>query len=598
VTSKAGGTRQKVSRVLPIVGQLRSYDRSWLRGDIVAGVVVAALIIPKNLGYAGIAGIPLENGLYAAAAGAILYAVFGTCRQISMGPSSGLAAVAGAAVLTAGVSGGDVATFVAGVTLMSGLLFLVLAVFRMGWLSQFLSRAVVTGFLFGAAVDVVIGELPKLTGTDAEGSNSLREFGSWLTTLGQAHTATVVVGVVAVVVVFVLKLVAPRVPGSLVLLVGGLLATPLLDLEDRGVALVGDIPRGLPSLDVPDLGLLLDNAGTVFLAAFALVMIGFSQTAGDARAFAAKHRYQVDIDQESVAQAAANIGAGLLKGMPVSTSLSASSLNDRSGARSGLASLTSGGTVVLALIVLAPLFSALPKPVLAALIIEAVVMGMMDVAEMRRMRRVSWVDFWVAVAALLGTLVFGILAGVVIGIALSLLWLVYVATHPEMPTLGRERGTQVFRDLREHPDDETLPGVVVVRMDGGIFFATADALQDRVRTELLSPDVTGMVLHFAGVNFVDSQGTTAVGEIVLLAEESGVELRLASVRPAVRAMLERDGVIDRLGADRVHGSAHRAVAAHLSGRGAREDPPDEVPPGSQDGDHPSPEGERDDDERP
>jgi sulfate permease, SulP family len=598
VTSKAGGTRQKVSRVLPIVGQLRSYDRSWLRGDIVAGVVVAALIIPKKLGYAGIAGIPLENGLYAAAAGAILYAVFGTCRQISMGPSSGLAAVAGAAVLTAGVSGGDVATFVAGVTLMSGLLFLVLAVFRMGWLSQFLSRAVVTGFLFGAAVDVVIGELPKLTGTDAEGSNSLREFGSWLTTLGQAHTATVVVGVVAVVVVFVLKLVAPRVPGSLVLLVGGLLATPLLDLEDRGVALVGDIPRGLPSLDVPDLGLLLDNAGTVFLAAFALVMIGFSQTAGDARAFAAKHRYQVDIDQESVAQAAANIGAGLLKGMPVSTSLSASSLNDRSGARSGLASLTSGGTVVLALIVLAPLFSALPKPVLAALIIEAVVMGMMDVAEMRRMRRVSWVDFWVAVAALLGTLVFGILAGVVIGIALSLLWLVYVATHPEMPTLGRERGTQVFRDLREHPDDETLPGVVVVRMDGGIFFATADALQDRVRTELLSPDVTGMVLHFAGVNFVDSQGTTAVGEIVLLAEESGVELRLASVRPAVRAMLERDGVIDRLGADRVHGSAHRAVAAHLSGRGAREDPPDEVPPGSQDGDHPSPEGERDDDERP
>ncbi len=389
-------------------------------------------------------------------------------------------------------------------------------------------------------------------------------------------------GVVALVVVFGLRLVAPRVPGSLVLLVGGLLATPLFDLEDRGVALVGDIPRGLPSLDVPDLGLLLDNAGTVVLAAFALVMIGFSQTAGDARAFAAKHRYQVDIDQESVAQAAANIGAGLLKGMPVSTSLSASSLNDRSGARSGLASLTSGGTVLLALLVLAPLFSALPKPVLAALIIEAVVMGMMDVAEMRRMRRVSRIDFWVASAALLGTLVFGILAGVVIGIALSLLWLVYVATHPEMPTLGRERGTQVFRDLREHPDDETFPGVVVVRMDGGIFFATADALEDRVRTEMLSPDVTGMVLHFAGVNFVDSQGTATVAEIVRLAEESGVELRLSSVRPAIRTMLERDGVIDRIGADRVHGSAYRAVAAHLSAREAPGQPPDETHPGPED----------------
>jgi SulP family sulfate permease len=232
--------------------------------------------------------------------------------------------------------------------------------------------------------------------------------------------------------------------------------------------------------------------------------------------------------------------------------------------------------VLLALLVLAPLFSALPKPVLAALIIEAVVMGMMDLPEMRRMRRVSRVDFWVAVAAILGTLVFGILAGVAIGIALSMLWLVYVATHPEMPTLGRERGTQVFRDLREHPEDETFPGVVAIRVDGGVFFATAEALQDQVRATMHSPGMRGMVLHFAGVNFVDSQGTATVAEIVRLAEESGVDVRLASVRPAVRMMLESDGVIEPVGADRIHGSAYRAVAAHLSARGAFEDPPDEV----------------------
>ncbi|HEX6918351.1 MAG TPA: SulP family inorganic anion transporter, partial [Phycicoccus sp.] len=338
MSEPAVATRQRAG-FLPIIGQLRTYDRSWLRGDLLAGVVVAALIIPKNLGYAGIAGVPLQNGLYAAAAGAILYAVFGTCRQISMGPSSGLAAVAGAAVLTAGVpEGAETATFVAGLTVATGLLFVVLAVLRMGWLSQFLSRAVVTGFLFGAAVDVVIGELPKITGTSAEGKNPLRELGSWLTGLGGAHLATVVVGTAALAVVFGLKLVAPRVPGSLVLLLGGLVATPLFDLEAHGVALVGDIPRGLPAPAVPDLGLLLDHAGTVAVAAFALMMIGFSQTAGDARSFAAKHRYQVDIDQESVAQGAANLGAGLLQGMPVTTSLSASSLNDRTGARSGLAS--------------------------------------------------------------------------------------------------------------------------------------------------------------------------------------------------------------------------------------------------------------------
>jgi len=562
---------------LPIADQLRTYQRGWLRHDLVAGVVVAALIIPKNLGYAGIAGVPLENGLYAAAAGTILYAAFGSCRQISMGPSSGLAAVAGGAVIAAGITDTtDVATLVAGITLASGLLFALLAVFRMGWLSQFLSRAVVTGFLFGAAIDVVIGELPKLTGTDTEGENSLQELWSWLSTLDQSHLSTVLVGACALVVVFGLRWVAPQVPGSLVLLVGGLVAAAAFDLQDHGVALVGDIPRGLPTLEVPDLGLLGDHAGTVSLAAFALVMIGFSQTAGDARAFAAKHRYRVDIDQESVAQAAANIGAGLVRGMPVSTSLSASSLNDRSGARSGLASFTSGITVLLALVVLAPLFSSLPKPVLAALIIEAVVMGMMNLAEMRRLRVVSRFDFWVAVAAILGTLVFGILAGVMIGIGLSLLWLVYVVTHPRMSMLGRERGTQVFRDLEEHPDDETLPGVLVLRMDGGVFFATADVFQDRVRSALLEPDLNGMVLHFAGINFVDSQGAAAVAEIIRMAEESGVELRLAAVRPAVRRVLERDGAVNRLGSDHIHGNVHRALMAMGPGHpGTRPSPASE-----------------------
>src|SRR3954468_18959531 len=183
-TVDSGERAGRVVRLLPIVGWLRSYDRRWLRGDVIAGVTVAALIVPKNLGYAGIAGIPLQNGLYAAAAGAILYALFGTSRQISMGPSSGLAAVAASAVVAAEISGGaTVETFVAGITLASGVLFLLLTVCKMGWIAQFLSRAVVTGFLFGAAIDVVIGELPKLTGTEVTGKNPLAELWSWFGTL-------------------------------------------------------------------------------------------------------------------------------------------------------------------------------------------------------------------------------------------------------------------------------------------------------------------------------------------------------------------------------------------------------------------------------
>jgi sulfate permease, SulP family len=552
-------------RLVPILGWIRSYDRGWLRGDLVAGIAVAALIVPKNLGYVGIAGIPLQNGLYAAAAGAILYAIFGTSRQISTGPSSGLAAVAASAVAVAGITGiQDVASFVALITVVSGALYLVLAVLKMGWIAQFLSRAVVTGFLFGAAIDVVIGELPKLTGTEVTGSNPLQELWSWLGSLGDAQLATVLVGGAALVVVFGLRVVAPRVPGALVLVVGGLAASWILDLDARGVALVGEVPRGLPTLQVPEGQLLADHPSTVAVAAVALVLIGFSQTAGDARAFAARHRYRIDINQESIAQGMANVGAGLFQGMPVSTSLSASSLNDHTGARSGLASLTSGVIVLLTLLVLAPVFSALPKAVLGALIIEAVVMGMMDLPEMRRLARVQRFDFWIAVAAIAATLLVGVLAGVLVGIGLSLLWLISVATRPPMPLLGREPGTQVFRELDEHPEDESLPGVVVLRLDGGLFFATSDALEDRIREVALSaPDIGGIVLDCGGMDFIDSQGSAKLRDILELTERAGVTLRLARVKPAVRELLRRDHVLDRIGDDRIHGNVDRAVEAQL-----------------------------------
>jgi high affinity sulfate transporter 1 len=551
--------------LVPIVGWARSYDRRWLRGDLIAGTTVAALIVPKNLGYAAIAGIPVENGLYAAAAGAILYAVFGTSRQISTGPSSGLAAVAASAVVAAKITGiQDVASFVATITLASGILFLLLAVFKMGWIAQFLSRAVVTGFLFGAAIDVVIGELPKLTGTDVSGSNPIEELRSWIGSLGATSLATVLVGGTSLAVVFGLRAIAPKVPGALVLVVGGLLASRIFDLGSHGVALVGTVPRGLPSVAFPIWQQLGDHASTIALAAVALVLIGFSQTAGDSRTFAAKHRYRIDINQESVAQGMSNVGAGLFQGMPVSTSLSASSLNDHSGARTGLASLTSGAVVVLTLLVLAPLFSKLPKPVLAALIIEAVVMGMMDLPEMRRLARVQRFDFWIAIAAIAGTLVFGVLAGVMIGIGLSLLWLISVATRPPMPLLGREPGTQVFRELDEHPADEQFPGIVVLRLDGGLFFATSDALEDRVREVALStPDITGIVLDCEGIDFIDSQGSAKMGEILELTQQAGVTLRLARVKPTVQEVLRRDGFLDRIGGNRTHGNVYRAVETQI-----------------------------------
>jgi high affinity sulfate transporter 1 len=551
-----------VTRLLPIVEWLPRYDRSWLRGDIAAGAAVTALIVPKNLGYAGIAGIPIENGLYAAAAGALIYALFCTSRHISTGPSSSLAAVAGGAVLVTGVAGDQAAQLVAAITLFTGVLFLLLALFKLGWIAQFLSKAVVTGFLAGAAIDVTVGELPKLTGTSGDGDNVWREFGSWVRGLGDIHWLTLAVGVAALTVILILRFSAPAIPGALVLVVGGLLASAVFDLGSHGVALVGHVPRGLPAPALPSFDLVQHHIGVIGIASFALLLIGFSQTAGDARAFATRHHYRIDVDQESVAQGMANVGAGVFQGMPVSTSLSASSLNESAGARSPVASLVTGGLVIATLIVLAPVFSHLPKAVLAAIIIDAVVFGMIDVHELRRLYRVARFDFWIAAAAVLAVLSAGVLAGVAIGVVLSLGWLVYAATRPPMRLLGREAGTQVYRELDEYPKDERFEGITVLRFDGGLFFATAEALDTRIR-EIVEQGTAlrTIVLDLEGVNFVDSQGSAKLLEIQEYLAAEGIELRLARAKPRVLTVLRADGAVEAITVDRIHGNVHRAVEA-------------------------------------
>jgi len=501
-----------LARYVPMVRWLPRYERRWLRGDLTAGIAVTALVVPKNLGYAGIAGVPLQNGLYAAAAGAIVYVLFCTSRQISTGPSSSLAAIAGGAVLATSLGGQDAAQLVAAITLATGLLFLLLAAFRLGWIAQFLSKAVVTGFLAGAAVDVVIGELPKLTGTSSKGYGAWRELAPWIGSLGDIHWTTLLVGLLALVLILVLRFLAPAVPGALVLAVTGLLASAVFDLGAHGVALVGHVPRGLPAPKLPDFAIVRQHYASIGIAAVALLLIGFSQTAGDARAFAARHRYRIDVNQESVAQGMANVGAGVFQGMPVSTSLSASSLNESAGAQTPVASLTTGALVIATLIVLAPVFSHLPKAVLGAVIIDAVVFGMIDIAELRRLHRVTRFDFWVAVAAIIGVLSAGVLAGVVIGVVLSLGWLVYVATRPPMPLLGREAGT---RDLE-------------------------------------------------GVDFVDSQGAAKLSEIHRLTQADGVTHRLARVKPSALKVLRADGILELIGSDNIHGNVNRAIEAQLA----------------------------------
>lgn len=564
----------RVKRLLPILEWGPRYDRAWLRPDFFAGLTVAALVVPKSLGYAGLANIPIQHGLYAAAAGLILYALFGTSRQLSTQPSASLVAIPASAMVMAGITDEqDAIAFVAGITLLAGLLFFVLTILKMGWIAQFISRAVIVGFLCGAAIDVTVGELQKITGTDATGDNVWQEFWSWLGTLDQTHGLTLLVGVLALAGLLGLRAVAPKLPGTLIVVLAALLASVVFNLGEHGVALVGHVPRGLPTPTIPDPALLLDHPTTLSLAAVAVVLISFSQSAGTARAYAARNRYRVDINQEALAQGVANVGSGLLQGMPVSVSLSATALNNNAGARTQLASFFSGAVVVLTMLVFAPIFSDLPKPVLGAVIIEAAVLGMIDVPEFKRMYRVKRTDFWISIAAVLGVIFFGILAGIVIGMILSVLWLVQTVTSPTMPVLGREAGTHAFRDIALYPQDEQLPGMVILDVGGGIFFATSDALGDRFRELALDaePQPAVVILDLRTVHFIDTQGAAQLLEIVDLAQANHIRLCLARVVPDVLEILQRDGIIARLGNENVHDSLDEAVseqAAFVATHGA------------------------------
>lgn len=555
-----------LARILPIVAWLPDYDRAWLMTDIVAGLSVWALMVPTSMGYATISGVPVQYGLYAAAVGLIAFALFTTSKQVTQGPSSSTAAVLGAAVLASASAGSDDAVgLAAAIVLVAGLLFVIMYLLKMGWIAEFLSAGVLTGFTFGVAINVAAGELFKITGTESTGSNAWQKLWGWLAGLSETHMPTLLVGLLALILLFGIKFLAPKVPGALVAVMLGIAATAIFNLGDLDVLLIAEVPRGLPSLALPDVGMIMDNLAMIVGAAAGLLLIGFSVTTAAVREYANKHNYRVDINQELLAQGMSNVASGLFQGIFDNGSLSKSPVNDDAGARSQISNLAQAFFIILTLLFLAPLFSDLPEAVLGAVIIEAVVMGMMDVPEMRRLYRVKRIEFVAAFAALLGVMTFGILQGVVIGVALSLIWLVAASALPYIPELGHKPGTFAFFDLKEHPESETYPGLSILRFDGGLIFVNADALADRLREVRVQfgDRLNGVVLSMEGVNFVDTEGADVLKKIARAGSVIGVDFHLARVKPQVLEVLQRDGVVAEIGADHIHDDIASAVKMHL-----------------------------------
>jgi SulP family sulfate permease len=554
-----------VRRFLPILTWLPSYQRSWLRGDLIGGLSVWAVVVPMALGYATISGVPVQYGLYAALAGLIAFAVFTTSRQVTEGPSSITSPVLGAGVLAVATAGSDEAVALASATvLLAGLLFLILYVLKMGWMSDFMSASVLTGFMFGVAINVAAGQLFSITGTESSGSNTWQKLWTWVTTLSEANATTVVVGVTALLIVFGLTFAAPKVPGGLVVVVLGIAATALLDLGDRGVALTADVPRGLPSLTLPEPGFFVDNIATIGGTALGVMLIGFSVSMAAVRQYASAHNYRIDVNQELLAQGMSNVSSGLVQGIFTDGSLSRSPINDQAGARSQMSNLFQAVLVILTLLLLAPLFSYLPQAVLAAVIIEAVVMGMINIPEMRRLYVVMRPEFVIAVAALLGVLTFGVLAGVLIGVVLSLGWLIYVSYRPNIVELGLEAGNDRYVDIAAHPAAQTQPDLAILRFDGALYFVNSATLGDRLREVRVQSGgrLTGVIVSMEGIDYIDAEGADAMKEIAQAGRDHDIDLHLARVKTDVLEVLERDGVIDLIGSAALHDDVPAAVQAH------------------------------------
>ncbi|MYR08171.1 STAS domain-containing protein [Gordonia sp. SID5947] len=514
---------------------LRGYRRAYLRPDLIAGLTVWAVMVPEGLAYASIAGVPTVVGLYAAVPALILYAAVGSSRHLVVGPMAATAALS--AAIIAPLAGGDTGRFIALTTalaVVTGIVALLAAVARLGFVASFISEPVLKGFIVGLALTIIVGQVPALLGVDKRSGDFFEQLVGVLGGLGDIDWWTAVVGIVSLILVLGMKRWVPLLPGSLIVVILGIVTVYLFALDDHGVEVVGEISAGLPSLGLPSGLALTDYLGLIGPAA-GVVLIGFAEGLGAAKTYAAKAGYTVDPNRELGGLGLANLGSGFSSGMVVNGSLSKTAVNGGAGARTQASGLLVAGLVIVTLLVLTPLFEKLPEATLAAVVIAAVV-ELVDTPALRALFRVwsprlarayglpTRLDFLSAVAAMVGVLVFDTLPGLVIGIAVSILLLLYRASRPHVAALAREDTRWV--DVAYSPGLATEPGVLVVRVEGGLFFANADHVRDRI--EGMTDDETRAVVVDAETSpFIDVTAVQMLNDLRDSLARKNVRLRVA-----------------------------------------------------------------------
>lgn len=551
---------QQVSRYAPIIGWLPAYPRDVLRSDLISGVTVWGVMVPVAMAYAQMAGVPPENGLYAAFAALLAYAIFGTSRHLKVTASSTMAAMSAAVV--AAMAGSDPDRYLqltAALAFTVGVLLLLAGIARLGFISDFLSKSVVTGFVFGLAITIAVGQLPKLFGVPAASGDSFQQLAGLIGELDQTNPWTLLLGAGALALIFLIKRFFPRIPAGLVALVAGILAVTIFDLDQYGVSIVGAIPTGLPTPGLPSIS--LTDLPYLITGALGIVFLAVGESLGSARAFAVKYRYEINPDQELIALGAANLSAGLFQGFTVDASLSSTATADEAGARTQLSSIVSAALIIITVMVLAPLFHNLPDAVLGAIVITSVI-SLMNVPELRRYYASNRVDFVLAMVALLGVVSTDVLTGLLIAVFLSLVIILYRASRPHLAVLGKVPGQKAaYGDLERHPENLLIPGLLIVRLDAPLYFLNANVARSQLLSLISSsqPAPLAVLFDLGASADLDIASLDMLKNLVVELDEIGIDVLLAQVRGSVRDRLRHASLMAQIGEDRIYLSVAAAV---------------------------------------
>jgi high affinity sulfate transporter 1 len=561
---------RRAGRWLPGVRILREYRRSWLPRDVVAGIVLTALLVPAGMGYAEASGLPAIYGLYATIIPLVVYAVVGPSRILVLGPDSSLAPLIAAAILPLAAGSDAEAVALAGMlAILSGVLCVLAGLARFGFIADLLSKPVRYGYMNGIALTVLLSQLPKLFGFSIDAQGVIPKAQAFVREVadGKTNTAALGIGVACLVVILACKRWRPRIPGVLVAVVGATVAVGAFGLAQRyDLAVVGPLPKGLPSFELPSVS--ANHLGVLVAGAVGIALVSFADTSVLSRTFAIRGGYRVDPNQELVALGTANVAAGLFQGFSVSSSSSRTPVAEAAGAKTQLTGLVGALAIALLLLFFPNLVQNLPDSALAAVVISAAI-GLIEAAGVRKLYRVHKMEFALSIVCFLGVAVVGVIQGIFIAVGLALLDFIRRAWRPYDAVLGRVDDLKGYHDITRHPDARRIPGLVLFRWDAPLFFANAEVFADRLRLAIASSPtpVRWVVVAAEPVTDLDTTAADVLRELDKELAAEGIDLRFAEMKGPVKDRLKRYALYERFGDDHFYPTIGTAVGAYLDETG-------------------------------